>query len=59
LIDIPKRQEVTEKQGKVKNCCVRYIHHSGKQNGRDKATDQYAGRGGSAFADGCRMVHVL
>lgn len=41
------------------NCCVRYIHHSGKQNGRDKATDQYAGRGGSAFADGARMVHVL
>lgn len=41
------------------NCCVRYVHHSGKQNGRDKAVDQYAGRGGSAFADGCRMVHVL
>lgn len=41
------------------NCCVRYIHHSGKQNARDKATDQYAGRGGSAFADGARMVSAL
>jgi len=41
------------------NCCVQYVHHSGKQNARDKAVDQYAGRGGSAFADGSRMVHVL
>lgn len=40
-------------------CGVIYVHHSGKQNARDKATDQYAGRGGSAFADGARMVHVL
>ena len=41
------------------NCCVRYIHHTGKANGREKTTDQYAGRGGSSFADGSRMVHVL
>lgn len=41
------------------NCCVQFIHHSGKANARDKAVDQYAGRGGSAFADGARMVHVL
>lgn len=41
------------------NSCVLYIHHSGKQNGREKALDQYAGRGGSAFADGARMVMVL
>ena len=40
-------------------CGVRYVHHSGKQNARDKTTDQYSGRGGSAFADGSRMVHVL
>jgi len=40
-------------------CCVRFIHHTGKQNARDGAVDQYAGRGGSAFADGARMVHVL
>lgn len=41
------------------NCCVRYIHHTGKGNARDKTVDQYSGRGGSAFADGARMVHVL
>ncbi|PLP98745.1 AAA family ATPase [Cupriavidus pauculus] len=40
-------------------CAVMFIHHTGKQSARDKATDQYAGRGGSAFADGSRMVHVL
>lgn len=41
------------------DCCVRYTHHTGKGNARDKTTDQYSGRGGSAMADGCRMVHVL
>lgn len=41
------------------NCCVRYVHHTGKSNARDKTTDQYSGRGGSAFADGARMVAVL
>lgn len=41
------------------NCCVRYVHHTGKQNARDKAVDQYAGRGGSALPDGARMVAVL
>lgn len=41
------------------NCCVRYIHHTGKSNARDKTADQYSGRGGSAFADGARMVAVL
>lgn len=40
-------------------CCVRLVHHTGKQNGRDGAIDQYAGRGGSAMADGARMVAVL
>jgi regulatory protein RepA len=40
-------------------CCVRYVHHSGKGNARDKALDQYAGRGGSALPDGARMVAVL
>jgi regulatory protein RepA len=40
-------------------CCVRYVHHSGKQNARDKVIDQYAGRGGSALPDGARMVAVL
>jgi RecA-family ATPase len=41
------------------DCAVRYTHHTGKGNARDKTTDQYSGRGGSAMADGCRMVHVL
>ncbi|QYU68867.1 AAA family ATPase [Leptolyngbya sp. 15MV] len=41
------------------NCAVFYVHHTGKANSRDKAEDQYAGRGGSAFADGSRMVFVL
>jgi len=40
-------------------CCARYVHHSGKASARDKVLDQYAGRGGSAFADGARMVAVL
>lgn len=41
------------------NCCVEGIHHSGKANAREKALDQYAGRGGSAMADGSRMVCVM
>jgi RecA-family ATPase len=51
--------EAARKLRSALNCCVHYLHHSGKQNARDKAVDQYAGRGGSAFADGSRMVHVL
>lgn len=41
------------------DCCVRYIHHTGKNNAREKTLDQYSGRGGSAFADGTRMTAVL
>lgn len=41
------------------DCCVRFVHHTGKQVARDKTVDMYAGRGGSALADGCRMVHVM
>ncbi len=51
--------EAARRLKRALNCCVQYIHHSGKQNAREKAVDQYAGRGGSAFADGARMVHVL
>ncbi len=37
--------------------CVRYIHHTGKSSADNKTKQsQYSGRGGSAFADGCRMV---
>ncbi len=41
------------------DCCVRYTHHTGKTNARDRTADQYSGRGGSAMPDGCRMVQVL
>lgn len=40
-------------------CCIEGIHHTGKANSREKSLDQYAGRNGSALADGCRMVAVL
>ncbi|UZR29777.1 AAA family ATPase [Methylococcus mesophilus] len=40
-------------------CCVRLVHHTGKAVARDRTLDQYAGRGGSALADGARMVAVL
>ncbi|WON75152.1 AAA family ATPase [Nitrosospira sp. Is2] len=51
--------EAARRLRRVHECCVLYIHHTGKQNGRERAKDQYAGRGGSAFADGSRMVFVL
>lgn len=41
------------------DCAVRFVHHTGKASARDRVQDQYAGRGGSALADGCRMVHVM
>lgn len=40
-------------------CRIEGIHHTGKAVARDKVTDQYAGRGGSALADGARMVVVI
>lgn len=40
-------------------CCVTLVHHVGKQNSREGAVDQYAFRGGSALADGARMVKIL
>lgn len=41
------------------DCAVRYVHHVGKANARERTTDAYTGRGGSALADGCRMVAVI
>lgn len=38
---------------------VQYVHHTGKANAREKHTDQYTGRGGSAFADGSRAIHIM
>ncbi len=43
----------------VAKCGVIYVHHTGKANAREETLDQYSGRGGSALADGARMVHVL
>jgi regulatory protein RepA len=40
-------------------CGVIFIHHTGKSNARDGTEDQYSGRGGSALADGSRMVGVI
>ncbi len=51
--------EAARKLRRALNCCVRYVHHSGKQNARERTVDQYSGRGGSSFADGARMVAVL
>jgi RecA-family ATPase len=55
-------QGLIEAARRIRNalgCAVEYVHHSGKANARDRATDQYSGRGGSALADGARMVSVL
>lgn len=41
------------------DCCVRYVHHTGKGPALEKRTDQYSGRGGSSLADGTRMVAVM
>ena len=38
---------------------VQYVHHTGKANAREKNTDQYTGRGGSAFAHGSRAIHIM
>ncbi|WP_269218939.1 AAA family ATPase [Brevundimonas vesicularis] len=43
----------------VVHCAVIYVHHTGKENARNRTTDQYSGRGGSALSDGARMIHVL
>lgn len=54
-------QGLIEAARRIRNalgCAVQYIHHSGKMNARNGTVDQYAGRGGSAFADGSRMVAV-
>lgn len=40
-------------------CGVVFVHHSGKALVRDGDAKQYSGRGGSALADGSRMVFTL
>jgi len=51
--------EAARKIRNALNCCVRYVHHTGKMNAREKTLDQYSNRGGSALPDGCRMVAVM
>jgi RecA-family ATPase len=40
-------------------CGVHFVHHTGKENARNKTLDQYSGRGGSALSDGSRVTHVM
>ena len=44
------------KISKALSCATGFIHHVGKESGREKKMDQYAGRGGSAFADNSRAM---
>ena len=44
------------------NCCVQYVHHTGKQQYRDAndgSVDQYIFRGGSALVDGMRGARAV
>lgn len=41
------------------DCCVRYVTHVSQNAARAGTLDQYASRGGTALADGSRMVSVL
>jgi RecA-family ATPase len=55
-------QALIEAARRIRNACscnVTLVHHVGKANAREKAVDQYAFRGGSALADGARMVNIL
>lgn len=41
------------------NCCVIVVHHEAKAGAREGIADQYAGRGGAAFADNSRGLLQL
>lgn len=41
------------------HCMVEFVHHTGKANAQAKANDQYSFRGGSALADGSRLVRMV
>jgi RecA-family ATPase len=45
--------------GRLTGCVVLLVHHTGKEAGRNGASDLYTGRGGSALADNARAVMVL
>ncbi|MGH8628499.1 MAG: AAA family ATPase, partial [Gammaproteobacteria bacterium] len=51
--------QAARKLSNALGCCVRYIHHVGKANARERTLDQYSARGGSALPDGTRMVTIL
>lgn len=40
-------------------CGLIFVHHTGQGAAREKVTDMYAGRGGSAAGDNARMVSVI
>ena len=39
--------------------CLRYTHHVGQEASRAFIKDQFAGRGGTALPNGCRIIHIL
>lgn len=41
------------------NCTLMFLHHVGKDNFKNVVISAYGGRGGSAFADGARMVWTV
>ncbi|VVO88112.1 hypothetical protein PS903_02136 [Pseudomonas fluorescens] len=47
--------QVGKRLSRELNCHVRFIAHTSKAVARDAITDQYAGRGGAALADGSRQ----
>lgn len=51
--------EVARRIVKQVRCGVIFVHHSGKALIREGEAKQYSGRGGSALADGSRMVFTL
>ncbi|MBE0568841.1 MAG: AAA family ATPase [Deltaproteobacteria bacterium] len=45
--------------GSEMGAAIRLVHHVSKEGVRGAVYDQYAGRGGSAFADNSRFIHQL
>jgi hypothetical protein len=45
--------------GRALHAAVRFVHHVAQVVARNGITDQYAGRGGTAFADNSRFQHQL
>lgn len=45
--------------GRLTQCAVLLVHHTGKEAARSGIADSYTGRGGSSLADNARAVMVL